>query len=135
MPRESVIIKWVEEHGIRRPYVRVVLRYRKAEQGAVMLIDTGADSCILPNRYIDLLGIRRDDLRSTSAAGLSGKTGILVGKKRIRLTAELENYFSIQMPVEFAANDQIPPILGRDALFGDFELRMSRREIELIRVP
>ncbi len=130
-----MIIKWVEEHGTRRPYVRVVLRYRKAEQGAVMLIDTGADSSILPNRYIDLLGISRDDLRSRSAAGLSGKTGILVGKKRIRLSAELENYFSIQMPVEFASNDQIPPILGRDALFGDFELRMNRREIELIRVP
>ena len=134
VPKESVILKWVQENGFLRPLITVRLNYRGNEQGAVMLLDTGADTSILPRRYVDLLGIDRGDLKTAAAHGLGGRSEVLMGKKRIRVQAEIAGYFNVQIPIEFGINDSIPPILGRDALFGDFELRMNRREIELRRV-
>ena len=127
----AVTFEWITEKstGVRYPFIPVFLErgeHRLPEVG--MLLDTGADTSVLPLELTGLLGLHASDLRKTKTAGIGGaaaawratKAGI-VGRIGI---------YDVQFPdVQFIAN--VVPILGRDALFGRFELRMNRDEIEI----
>ena len=92
-----------------------------------MLLDTGADTSVLPLELARLLGLIPEDLRRTKTAGIGG-AAVAWRRAKAGIVGRIGIY-PIPFPnVQFIAN--AVPILGRDAIFGPLELRINRAEIE-----
>lgn len=101
-----------------------------------MLIDTGADVSLFPLSFASLLGISAErDLMKAPTKGIGADRDAFMLRLPPPIMARVQTEVFALPEVRFIEGNSIPPILGRDALFGDFELRMNRDEIVLSRWP
>lgn len=95
----------------------------------LMLVDTGADVSLLPMTFARALGVREEELRRTAMAGIGGGTTAYRLVHAPAIVARIGVHEVELSEVQFVPH--APLILGRDALFGNLELRMTRERIAL----
>jgi hypothetical protein len=125
----AVRFEWViEKNGRRYPFVPVFLEREDHEPPQIgMLLDTGADTTVLPLAMAPMLGIDARDLRQGSVSGFGGKA-ISWRATNPGVTGRIGVYEINFKEIQFIAH--AIPVLGCDALFGPFEIRINREEIE-----
>lgn len=97
---------------IYRPYLHIFFysKARKAWQPVEVLVDTGADYTLLPQRYADILGINiLVDCHPETTIGVGGNENVYQYKK---LPVRISRWEKM-IPVGFLRRDDIPPVLGR----------------------
>lgn len=97
---------------IYRPYLVVELSSSKIDEWipVEMIVDTGADYCLLPKKYAQILRIdlfKECFLKET--LGIGGKEKVYLYKN---LYARINNW-ERKIPVGFLSKDHIPALLGR----------------------
>ena len=108
--------------AIRRPVARVEL-YSLALQrwlAYTMVVDTGADYCVLPASIAVDLGIALSDCHQQLASGIGGTQKIFLSERvRLRLGP-----WALAVPVGFVTQEDVPPLLGRYRCLDVFDLRL-----------
>jgi len=101
---------------------------------SLLLIDTGADSTVLPSYTAKMLGIGEADLKS-ERCGVAG--GEMPFRRLIDVADTEIEIDGSWLPVpSLTFTDQIlHPVLGRDFIFSHFSLRMTGTEFELLPIP
>lgn len=98
---------------IFRPYALVFLSSTKTGEWfpTEMVVDSGADYTLLPNRYAFYLGIDLEkNCKAETTLGVGGSETIYLYKKGIFIKI---GGWQKQIPVGFLERDDVPPLLGR----------------------
>lgn len=106
---------------IFRPYVLVNIYslFRKAWQPVEMIIDSGADYTLLPNKYAEILGINlHNDCNIETTLGVGGVETVYQYKGLKIKIGEVE----LSVPVAFLERNDVPPLLGRLDCIEKFKL-------------
>lgn len=110
--------------ALTRPVVYVEL-YSAAFQewiACTMVVDTGADYCVLPSRVALHLGIKRNHCERQTASGIGGQQTVwLCRAVRLRLGP-----WELHVPMGIVERDDLPPLLGRSHCLDVFDLRLCR---------
>ena len=85
-----------------------------------MVVDTGADYCVLPASAALDLGISLKDCEPQKASGVGGHESISL-YRRVRLRVGRWEFVA---PVGFLKRDGVPPLLGRYRALDLFDLRL-----------
>lgn len=129
--------RWTDAgQGRRVPMVLVGIRRRGKTMptSSLLLIDTGADSTVLPIFNATMLGISPSDLKEE-------RCGVAGGEATFhRLVDVADTEIEIDgswLPVpSLTFTDRIlHPVLGRDFIFAHFSLRMTGTQFELLPIP
>lgn len=92
-----------------------------------MLIDTGSDYTLLPKSFSRELGISISrDCNIIGSRGVGGDTEVYILKRKIK--ARLGNYQRM-IPLGFASNDSIPPLMGRQEFFETFKVTFNKFKV------
>jgi hypothetical protein len=123
---------WIRcNDGLARPLLRV--GFRKAGKpvavDTLLLVDTGADGVLLPFALASLMGFSTSDLESQQSAAVGGAATVWRPRGPLDVEIELGGHWLSLPSLAFA--EKTPPLLGRDLIFRNFELRMSATETEL----
>ena len=113
---------------IFRPYVLVSLTSVKTDElfPAEMVVDSGADYTLLPNRYAFYLGIDLEkDCKAETTLGVGGSETIYLYKKGIFVNI---GGWKKQIPVGFLERDDVPPLLGRLECLEVLKVTFEKRE-------
>lgn len=113
---------------IFRPYVIVSLTSVKMNGllPTEMVVDSGADYTLLPNRYAFYLGIDLEkDCRAETTLGVGGSETIYLYKEGIVVKI---GDWQKKIPVGFLERDDVPPLLGRLACLEVLKVTFDRRE-------
>lgn len=97
---------------IYRPYLVVELSTSKIDEWipVEMIVDTGADYCLLPKKYAQILQIDIEkDCFLNETIGIGGKEKVHLFKN---LSARI-NHWERKIPAGFLSRDDIPALLGR----------------------
>jgi len=116
---------------IFRPYILVFLKSTKTEElfPAEMVVDSGADYTLLPNRYAFYLGIDLEkDCRAETTLGVGGSETIYLYKEGIAIKI---GEWQKQIPVGFLERDDVPPLLGRLECLEVLKVIFDKRETVL----
>ena len=111
--------------------MRVRLR-RAGEPAAIdtfLLVDTGADGTLLPLQMARLLGFAESHLVTELSRSVAGQTPIHAPRSPDPLEIEIGGAWILLPSLKFAEHTY--PLLGRDVIFDNFELRMTADEFEL----
>ena len=85
-----------------------------------MVVDTGADYCIVPSRIAMHVGLELSMAQRHVATGIGGRQTILLCRDvRLRLGA-----WELRVPVGVVERDDLPPLLGRYRCLDVFDLRL-----------
>ena len=85
-----------------------------------MVVDTGADYCVLPSHIALRLGIVLAQCERFSAQGIGGKETIFLHRGvRLRLGP-----WELRVMVGVVERDDLPPLLGRYRCLDRFDLRL-----------
>jgi predicted aspartyl protease len=118
---------------IKRPYldVRYINPHNNKTHKATALIDTGADSCIVPSYFAEILGHDFDKGELKSVLGISGKANCYLHTMKI----EIHNYCTDDIQILFS--DEIKePILGVHTFLNNFCLEIHYpNEVFSLRKP
>ena len=101
---------------------------------SLLLIDTGADSTVLPVFNAKLLGLTESDLRSEKC----GVAGGWMKFQRLKDVSETEIEIDgrwLPVPSLTFTEKILHPILGRDFIFAYFNLHMTGVDFELLPLP
>lgn len=99
--------------NIYRPYVELLISSDKVDEWIPieMLVDTGADYSLFPQKYAGLLGINTEkECFLQTTYGVGGKEAIYLYKKGIKIKA---GNWQERIPLGFLKRDDVPPLLGR----------------------
>lgn len=110
--------------SIHRPVARVGLYSRLFQQwiACTMVVDTGADYCVLPARVALRLGIALRTCQRYTASGIGGQQAVFLCRDvRLRL-----GRWELSVPVGIVERDDLPPLLGRYQCLDAFDLRFAR---------
>lgn len=128
----TAVFDWMGSGRSAAPWVPVSLTGPGGETADVMmLVDTGADISILPKDLAAPLGIDATRLVRSSAVGVGGSTS-LWRARAAHLRGRIALFEISFDEIDFSVS-ALPPILGRDALFGPLEVRLYRGTTELRR--
>ena len=108
--------------SIRRPVAQVELYSNALRQwiGCTMVVDTGADYCVLPLRVALTLGIDLRTCQRHVAAGIGGQQTIFLCRGvRLRLGPR-----AVSILAGIVERDDLPPLLGRYRCLDVFDLRL-----------
>lgn len=109
--------------AIRRPVARVELYSWVFRRwlAYTMVVDTGADYCVLPARIALHLGIELTHCEQQTASGIGGQQKVFVHRRvRLRLGP-----WEFLVPVGFVQREDLPPLLGRYRCLDTFDLRFA----------
>jgi len=95
-----------------------------------MLVDTGADVTVLDAEILPHLKIDHSELEPARIRGVGGRA-VAAAARGLGIFLSIGS-FQLELPLVHFVPHALP-LLGRDVLFGPFELRMDRFEIELRR--
>lgn len=98
---------------IYRPYVKIEITSKKMKEWIPLevLVDTGADYTLLPQRYAGLLGINiKSDCRPENTYGIGGGETIYQCKDSVVIKI---GSFKKTIPVGFLSRNDVPALLGR----------------------
>lgn len=85
-----------------------------------MVVDTGADFCVLPSPVAQDLGLERRPGTRHAVSGIGGQQAIVLYH---RLPMRLGPW-QLQVTVGVVARDDLPPLLGRHRCLDAFDLRL-----------
>ena len=108
--------------AVHRPVARVELYSPVFQQwlAYTMVVDTGADYCVLPASVALDLGVELKGCESQTASGVGGQQRVfLLRSARMRLGP-----WEFQAPIGFLERDDLPPLLGRVRCVDRFDLRL-----------
>ncbi|MGH7772891.1 MAG: retropepsin-like aspartic protease [Candidatus Binatia bacterium] len=107
---------------IRRPVAHVEL-YSAVFQRWIaytMIVDTGADYCVLPASIAWDLGIKLRQCEPHTASGIGGQQKVFLHR-----TAQMRfGSWEFLVPVGFVKRENLPPLLGRYQCLDLFDLRL-----------
>jgi len=107
---------------VRRPVAYVEL-YSTAFQrwiGYTMIVDTGADYCVLPASIAWDLGIELRQCEPHAASGIGGQQKVFLHRTvQMRLGS-----WEFVVPMGFVKREDLPPLLGRYQCLDLFTLRL-----------
>lgn len=117
--------------GVGRPLIRCGLRRLGVTIPADMfvLLDTGADSTILPFSLASMLGFSTADLEGVETNAVGGKVRNWRPRGEPKVEIQISGTWYMLPGVLFAENT--PALLGRDIIFREFKLRMEDGETDL----
>jgi hypothetical protein len=124
--------RWVAIAGGRSwPLLRARLRRggNPATIDTFLLVDTGADGTLLPLQMARLLGFGEEDLTSEVSRSVAGETMLRVPRSLHQSEIEIGGKWIALPSLKFAEHTY--PLLGRDVIFANFDLRMTSDEFEL----
>ncbi len=93
------------------------------------ILDTGADTTVLPFELVSLLGFSTSNLESINTNAVGGRTRTWRVKGDPGVEINIGGQWLKVPRLVFA--ERMPPLLGRDVIFTHFELRMTMGETEL----
>lgn len=97
----------------------------------IALIDSGADTTVIPKDLAELLGLKEED--STETGGIGGNVEVKKSRLSFRIKGPRENY-----PLEVPAlilqdkNEDVPLLLGRHGFFEQFHITFKQDEEKII---
>lgn len=112
---------------IYRPYAIVLLfsKARRKWQPVEMVIDTGADYCLLPKRYAEVLGINLyKECIKEKTLGIGGTETVYQYRN---LPIRIGDWQK-EIPVGFLDRASVPSLLGRLACLELFRLTFENRK-------
>jgi hypothetical protein len=99
----------------------------------LLLVDTGADETLLHFRWAKLMGYEEPDLMAEESKAASGTMIVHRPKDLKRVELEIAGDWLSLPTLQFGKKLSIS-LLGRDMIFGHFELRMTGVDFELRRM-
>jgi hypothetical protein len=119
--------------GRKLPWVRCTFR-RPAlvapPPDLLLIMDTGADGVLLPEAFAGPLGFDpAKDLEPMVSNGLGGQTTVLKPRGNVDVEICIGGFW-FSLPT-LAFSQKCPPLLGRDVVFANFDLRMCDGETDL----
>lgn len=117
--------------SIYRPYLQILITSEKIDEWipAEAVIDTGADYCLLPQKFAGILDINvKKECYVEKTLGVGGKEAVYLYKKGILMKI---NKWEKTVPVGFLADDNIPILLGRLGCLELLTLIMKRHTTTL----
>lgn len=112
---------------IYRPYLVIGISSKKIKEWIPLevLVDTGADYTLFPQRYTGLLGIDiKNDCRLEKTYGIGGGETIHLCKDKAMIKI---GSFEKTIPVGFLSRNNVPALLGRLGAVETLELVMKDR--------
>jgi len=109
---------------IHRPVAAVELYSWTLHQwiACTMVVDSGADYCVLPSRVALHLGLEPDQGQRYTASGIGGQQTVwLYPGVRLRVGP-----WELRVPIGVVERDDLPPLLGRYRCVDVFDLRLHR---------
>lgn len=118
-------------NGKLRPYLWLrVARFDGSHAFTVNgLVDTGADSSVLPVQYASPLGYKADDLTRVSVAQVEGAANAWVPQRPVRATVAGIEEVEFEMRPIFVAT--LDALWGRADLMATFDIAVSEARQEL----
>ncbi|MEW5759129.1 MAG: hypothetical protein AB1755_06690 [Candidatus Omnitrophota bacterium] len=93
-----------------------------------MIVDSGADISIIPKSEGDLLGFRIEEGEEVKdISGIGGQIPILYRTVDMFIGAE-----NMKIKVAWALVDDLPPILGREDIFDNFNIEFRQKDKKII---
>jgi hypothetical protein len=134
MDKSSISFDWEYElipglGKIFRPYVPIKLNTTEGWKPFDFLVDSGADTTMLPFGMLEILGIDKKNTRKDRAIGIGGHT-ISTWKTTIPIRIGDWDY---QVRVAFASDNLTPLLLGRiDTLDNEFSWIFDHKKKKII---
>jgi len=123
----------LEQYGhskIKRPWVPVTLYHKDKKQDVAMLLDSGADSTLIPLGLAKYLGLDLTGEKDTTQ-GVGGNIETIQSKVSIKIGRGSEIHKLTNVPVIVADNDDWL-ILGRRGFFNKFNITFKENETKII---
>ncbi|HLD43780.1 MAG TPA: aspartyl protease family protein [Candidatus Nanoarchaeia archaeon] len=115
------------------PFIPVIVR-NKFEQvmKVVGLVDSGADTTVVPRDLADLLGMK-ENAASTETGGIGGKVKVKRSRLRFMLEGNRERY-SLDVPALILQDNDndVPLLLGRHGFFEHFHITFKQDEQKVV---
>ena len=115
------------------PFIPVIVR-NKFEQvmKVVGLVDSGADTNVVPRDLADLLGMK-ENAASTETGGIGGKVKVKRSRLRFMLEGNRERY-SLDVPALILQDNDndVPLLLGRHGFFEHFHITFKQDEQKVV---
>lgn len=112
---------------IYRPYIAILVTSKNIREWipVEMLVDTGADYTLLPQKYAGLLKIDLNrECRVEKTYGVGGQETIYLCKNKVQIKIGLLKKL---IPVGFLSRDDVPALLGRLSALEAVKLAMENR--------
>ncbi|HVV53294.1 MAG TPA: retropepsin-like aspartic protease [Polyangia bacterium] len=93
------------------------------------ILDTGADSTVLPKQFASLLGFSNAHLAEITTNAVGGTVTTWKVRDVAGVAVNLGGFWLALPCLTFA--ERTPPLLGRDVIFANFDLWMRQGETEL----
>ncbi len=94
----------------------------------VALLDSGADTTVLPKGLAKILGLK-EEKEIIETGGIGGKVKVKKSKMQFRISGSRENYpLTIPILVLQDSNEDMPLILGRQGFFENFHITLRQNE-------
>lgn len=90
-------------------------------------IDSGADVTLVPFSLGHLLGLKKGNSSVERIGGIGGSIGIVYKSCRIKIGEK-----ELGINVAWAQTEDIPPLLGREDIFDEFEISFRQKQREII---
>lgn len=112
---------------VYRPYaiISVYSNTRKKWRSLEVIIDSGADYTLLPNKYAEILGI--DLLKDCDVETTLGVGGAETVYQYKNLRVKIGN-LELKIPAGFLERNDIPPLLGRLDCLETFRLVFEKQQ-------
>jgi hypothetical protein len=110
-----------DEHGMYRPFVKLVLRNGGREEACSALVDSGADYCLFPTRLIENLELSPADvLRRSETEGYGSEQGSKTQFWNLAISIEEKISFTAAVGFSESQNQREWGVLGRNGFFDQF---------------
>lgn len=115
--------------NILRPYCLIHLQYGDKIQPVLFLVDSGADTTLIPRFMGKLLGLEREkEDKVEEVSGICGELQII----RKKLWIIINDYkFSAEVLWAFTCDD-VSPLLGRKDVFDRFKVTFDQKNKKVI---
>lgn len=113
--------------SIYRPYIQILVTSSKIQKWipVEMIVDTGADYCLFPKKYTNLLNINLEkDCFSERTHGVGGVGKVFLLKSGVKVKLR---QWEKEIPVGFLDRDDVPALLGRLECLELLQLEMKYR--------
>lgn len=112
---------------LHRPYLNVeyINPHNSKHFKAIALIDTGADHCIIPAEFAEILGHNLELGEPTQASGISGEP-VTLYKHTMQIKVHGHEFVTKEIKIAFCGDEQLKkPILGVRTFLSNFVLTVN----------
>jgi predicted aspartyl protease len=133
----SIIFRYVnvrrqDETLKHAPFITVLVRGEENKNlEIVALLDSGADSTVIPKDLADVLGLKEEE--ETETGGIGGNVKVKKTKLQLTVVGNREKY-SLTIPALILqeTNSDMPLLLRRNGFFDFFHITFKQNEEKII---